>query len=307
MRPLALVALATLVLAAPARAESTGARLVHADARLHAALEAWDGRGAIPESVSSAELVFQKLELGLTPRTIPPLPAPLAARVRADVLARAALTHLTRPRPLSAFRPGPPPPAAELLATYRAAQRRFGVPWNVLAAVNLVESAFGRMREASVAGAQGPMQFMPATWRAYGLGGDVHDPVDAILGAANYLQANGAPRDLRSALYHYNPSARYVDAVLRYSGQIGRGRETFLSYYARHLFVRTPAGLRRLAASKVRLTLKARRLVIDAPAYQLILDRRTGQIRDLYDRAARAHLVGEVGCMWDSDVPGKPS
>ena len=61
------------------------------------------------------------------------------------------------------------------------------------------------------------MQFMPATWRAYGLGGDVHDPHDAILGAANYLHANGAPARRRGALYHYNPSPLYVDAVLRYA------------------------------------------------------------------------------------------
>ena len=57
-------------------------------------------------------------------------------------------------------------PAADLLGYYREAQRRFGVPWNVLASVNFVETKFGKLRSASAAGAQGPMQFMPATWRA---------------------------------------------------------------------------------------------------------------------------------------------
>ena len=57
------------------------------------------------------------------------------------------------------------------------------------------------------------MQFMPATWAAYGLGGDVQDPRDAILGAANYLHANGAPGEPRRALYHYNPSQLYVEAT----------------------------------------------------------------------------------------------
>ena len=57
------------------------------------------------------------------------------------------------------------------------------------------------------------MQFMPATWAAYGLGGDIHDPRDAILGAANYLRANGAPGESRRALYHYNPSQLYVEAT----------------------------------------------------------------------------------------------
>ena len=102
--------------------------------------------------------------------------------------------------PLSAFRTGPAEPADRLLGYYREAQRRFGVHWQVLAAVNFVESAFGKLRSASTAGAQGPMQFLPATWRAYGLGGDVHDPHDSILGAANYLRASGASANLRRAL-----------------------------------------------------------------------------------------------------------
>ena len=66
------------------------------------------------------------------------------------------------------------------------------------------------------------MQFMPATWRAYGLGGDVHDRDDAILGAANYLRASGAARDLRAALYAYNHSDRYVDAVATFAAQMRR-------------------------------------------------------------------------------------
>src|SRR5439155_17781253 len=192
-----LVAFAAALLAPAAHAETIAQRLVRADAELHASLREWNGHGAVPERVSRAELAFQKLELALRPGAVPRLPQPLASRVRADVRARDELAHLTRPRPLSAFRPGPPPTAAALLAHYRAAERRFGVPWSVLAAVNLVESGFGRLRETSVSGAQGPMQFMPATWRAYGLGGDVHDSADAIVGAANYLHANGAPRDLR--------------------------------------------------------------------------------------------------------------
>ena len=61
----------------------------------------------------------------------------------------------------------------------------------VEAAVNLVESAFGRVGNTSSAGAQGPMQFLPATWKAYGLGGDIHSPRDAVLGAGNYLHQSG--------------------------------------------------------------------------------------------------------------------
>ena len=101
------------------------------------------------------------------------------------------------------------------------------------------------MRETSVAGAQGPMQFMPSTWASYGRG-DVHDPQAAILGAARFLRAAGAPADERSALYRYNPSWAYVDAVERYAGRIRRSARAFAQYYARPLIVRTPVGYRRL-------------------------------------------------------------
>src|SRR5207249_10235221 len=103
----------------------------------------------------------------------------------------------------------------------------------LLAAVNFVESAFNKLRNNSAAGAQGPMQFIPATWRAYGLGGDVRDPHDAILGAANYLHANGAPRDNRRALFRYNPSSLYVDAVIRYAREIRHNRRAVYDHYGR--------------------------------------------------------------------------
>jgi membrane-bound lytic murein transglycosylase B len=91
---------------------------------------------------------------------------------------------------------------------------------------------------------------MPATWRAYGLGGDVHDPHDAILGAANYLHATGAPGSYRRALYRYNPSSLYVDAVLRYVRWIRADPRAFLVLYSRQVFVRTPRGLVRLTGPK---------------------------------------------------------
>ena len=104
---------------------------------------------------------------------------------------------------------------------YQEAEARFGVPWSVLAAVNLVETGFGRIVGLSSAGALGPMQFIPATWDAYGLGGDVWDPHDAILGAANYLAANGGgdgtSEGLDNALIRYNHSQHYVAAVRTYA------------------------------------------------------------------------------------------
>jgi membrane-bound lytic murein transglycosylase B len=112
----------------------------------------------------------------------------------------------------------------------------------VLAAVNFSESAFGKIRTDSAAGAQGPMQFMPATWRAYGLGGNVHNDRDAIMGAANYLRASGAPRNMRRALFAYNHSRAYVDSILRYAQLIERDPRNLYVFYSWQLFVRTEKG-----------------------------------------------------------------
>jgi membrane-bound lytic murein transglycosylase B len=76
------------------------------------------------------------------------------------------------------------------------------------------------------------MQFMPSTWQAYGLGGDISSSRDAVLGAANYLHRSGAPADERQALYAYNPSRLYVQAVLAYAGVMRRDPLAFLTYYA---------------------------------------------------------------------------
>jgi soluble lytic murein transglycosylase-like protein len=205
---------------------------------------------AAPVSVASA-YAMQTVELrlsddpALATRVVRLLPPQLARDVLDDVLAHRELARLTPPRPLSAFRPGPAAAPSKLRSWYLEAQRRSGVPWQLLAAVNFVESDFGRMREASVAGAQGPMQFMPSTWASYGRG-DVHDPHEAILAAARFLRAAGAPGDERGALYRYNPSPAYVDAVERYAGRIRRSVRAFFQYYARPLVVRTPVGYRRL-------------------------------------------------------------
>jgi membrane-bound lytic murein transglycosylase B len=137
-------------------------------------------------------------------------------------------------------------PAAELRRDYGVAQHRFGVHWSVLASINLVESAFGRIRSASEAGARGPMQFLPSTWRQYGMGGDIEDPGDAILAAANYLRRAGAPTHLDRALFTYNHSTSYVRAIRSFAGRMRADERAFLSYYAWQVFVGTPAGVRRL-------------------------------------------------------------
>jgi membrane-bound lytic murein transglycosylase B len=224
---------------------------------LDAAVDAWreEGTARQPRELRLWALRQQRLYLALGlarpavgDEVVRRLPAALRADARNVLVARHSLARLTPPttRPLSAFRTGPAAPAERLRSYYRVAQRRFGVPWNVLAAVNFVESAFGKLRSTSTAGAQGPMQFLPSTWRAYGLGGDVHDPRDAILGAANYLRESGAPGNLRRALYAYNRSTLYVDAVLAYSRVMARDRRAFYAFHVWQVFVRTAAGYRRL-------------------------------------------------------------
>ncbi len=128
--------------------------------------------------------------------------------------------------------------AGRLLSFYREGQRRFGIRWELLAAINFVESDFGRARTTAKADAQGPMQFEPATWRAYGMGGDVNDSHDAILAAANLLAANGGRMNERAALRHYNLSPLYWDAVLHLAHRMATVPFAFREYYAWKLYLR---------------------------------------------------------------------
>ncbi len=154
-----------------------------------------------------------------------------AASLRTDLGASGALHRLTVPRrSLPPWKIVAPPPPAMLLGYFRSAQARFGVPWQYLAAIEMIETDFGRVVGLSTAGAEGPMQFMPSTWAAYGIG-NVHSPRDAILGAAHYLTANGAPGDMAGAIYHYNPSTDYVTAVRDYAARMMADPRAFYGYY----------------------------------------------------------------------------
>ena len=107
-----------------------------------------------------------------------------------------------------------------LLPIYQAAGIEYGVRWEVLAAINEIETDYGRNLNVSSAGALGWMQFMPATWKAYGTDAnrdgrrDPYNPVDAIFAAAKYLKAAGAETDLRRAIFAYNHADWYVADVL---------------------------------------------------------------------------------------------
>jgi membrane-bound lytic murein transglycosylase B len=107
-----------------------------------------------------------------------------------------------------------------LLPIYQAAAAQYGVPWQILAAINEIETDYGNDLSVSTAGAVGWMQFMPATWIQYGVDAlnagyaDPYNPVDAIFAAARYLRAAGASTNLRAAILAYNHSAEYVSSVL---------------------------------------------------------------------------------------------
>jgi membrane-bound lytic murein transglycosylase B len=204
--------------------------LTNTTRELRTETDAWGGHGDPPQAVTYLALHHQRIlrlmserkQLGDT--TLRRLPDDVKGEARDTVLARRHLLAIPRGKPPQ-VRTIEAAPADALIADYKAAQERYGIHWTVLAAINFVESAFGRVRSASEAGARGPMQFMPATWRAYGQG-DIEDPHDAIFAAARYLKANGG------AIYAYNHSFDYVAAVRLYASRMRKDGRAFLTYYA---------------------------------------------------------------------------
>jgi hypothetical protein len=114
-----------------------------------------------------------------------------------------------------------------LLPIYQAAGIQYNIPWQVLAAINEIETDYGRNLSVSSAGALGWMQFMPSSWRTYGVDAnndgrkDPYNPVDAIFAAARYLKAAGGDKDIRQAIFSYNHADWYVQSVLLRARLIG--------------------------------------------------------------------------------------
>jgi hypothetical protein len=184
--------------------------------------------------------------LAAHPDWVPPvlnaLPASLRSAVQANLSAAQQIDNLNgASSALPHWRIIAPPAPDVLLGYYREAQQADGIQWQYLAAINLIETNMGRIQGLSSAGAQGPMQFMPATWASYGRG-DVNNPHDAILAAGRYLKAHGAPSNMTRAIYAYNPSMLYVRAVQLYAQQMFDNERAFLAYYNWQVYVQTKSG-----------------------------------------------------------------
>jgi hypothetical protein len=227
------------------------------------ALDAWvrsdPRRTEPPAAVVHLALRQQRLYRALAKdpklgrRTMARLSGTVADQTRDNVTAVGKLLELAKPvDDLGKFHTQEPEPAGVLLDHFKEAGKRFGIDWQVLAGIMLVETKYGRVKSPSWAGAQGPMQFLPATWGQYGRGGDIRDPRDAVLGAANYLKASGAPRDYRRALRAYNPTPLYIDAVLRHTRQMKKDPRAYFAYYNWQVFVVTTRGDVRLTGPNAR-------------------------------------------------------
>ncbi len=124
---------------------------------------------------------------------------------------------------------------ADLRGIWQAAGSAYGIPWEVLGAINKVETNFGSNLGPSSAGAVGWMQFMPSTWARWGIDAngdgvaDPNNPTDAIFSAARYLVACGGQVDIAAAVYCYNHATWYVNEVLGLAALFGNGGGSTLS------------------------------------------------------------------------------
>jgi plastocyanin len=153
------------------------------------------------------------------------------ATTRAVVDAVAELISAARPQPaFPDWTVSPGAPATTLLSFYQEGERETGIPWQYLAAINLLETRFGRIHVPATAPAQGPMQFLAGTWATYGQG-NIDDDRDAILAAARLLSANGGPTHMASALRSYNSQSAWNAAVQAFAHQMMQDPRTYDALY----------------------------------------------------------------------------
>jgi murein DD-endopeptidase MepM/ murein hydrolase activator NlpD len=183
----------------------------------------------------------------------------------------------------------------ELQAVWQGAGNAYGIPWQVLAAINKIESNFGRNMGPSSAGAIGWMQFMPSTWLRWGLDGDKDgiadpwDPYDAVYAAARYLAATGGQSDIRAAIFSYNHADWYVREVLQVATMYGSGGQE-LTFTLDHAQVSLDLAAKAVARANGKLVAaRHREAVLQRKASRLELRSHTAAA--LSDRADLARLA----------------
>ena len=204
----------------PAQPKAAAALLASVEAALR---DPSTAKADLPDLGHQQQVIYRVLSKDAVRSTEVVAALPLRWRSVAErhLAARREFLRMSRgrgPSTLPAWRIIPPEPAEQLISHYKKAEAATGIEWEVLAAVNLVETGMGRIDGVSVANAQGPMQFLPTTWTEPGIGaGDIRDPHDAIQAAARYLVRRGGLKNIRRGLWGYNNSDYYGRAVLLYA------------------------------------------------------------------------------------------
>jgi hypothetical protein len=187
-----------------------------------------------------------RIQPGWAPEVAAAVPPDVRDAVAGNIAAGEALAALATDAPAPTELPdwtiAAPAPADELRGYYAEAEAASGIPWRYLAAIHLVETRLGRIQGTSTAGAQGPMQFIPSTWAAYGEG-DINANRDAILAAGRYLDASGGPEDMDAALFSYNPSDDYVAAIQAYAGVLLADERAYRGYHGWPVYYGTDNGV----------------------------------------------------------------
>ncbi|MDX6657611.1 MAG: hypothetical protein QOH62_2404 [Solirubrobacteraceae bacterium] len=164
-----------------------------------------------------------------------------------------------------------------LLPIFQAAGAQYDIHWQILAAINEVETGFGRNLRESSAGAVGWMQFMPASWQRYGVDAngdgerDPWDPVDAIFAAARYLHDAGAESSLPRAIWAYNHAGWYVDQVIDRARTFAGLPDDLVAVLTREGFADTASVQAKLGQDSyigrdVKLTMPGQALLLDEQA-----------------------------------------
>ncbi len=191
-----------------------------------------------------------------------------------------------------------------LLPIFQAAGAAYGIPWQALAAINEVETDYGRDLSISSAGAEGWMQFLPSSWAEYGVDAngdgykDPYNPADAIFAAARYLRAAGGDGSIRDAVFSYNHSQAYVSSVMLRAQLLGGTPSELLGaitgltearfpvYAAAHFADGFPTVRTRKGGSRTLVG-----TTIYAPAGSPVIASQDGEVEQVGDSATLGHFV----------------